>query len=261
MSEQANELKRKTEKTERSAATNKSAPKALPRLPGTITATSWTPPRRALSTDEWMRCGKALGGIASMTRWAVADWWSYGQHRYGERVQALKLEDTGIDLSLGTLMNMGVVSRAIETSRRNEVLSFGHHVCVTPLPPEQQDHWLARAESENLTVHALRAAIAQANGDSIESHGADSAAALPDEQEPDAPPPPPPLPPLPPVKRVDSDRSKLTTFNIGAAALVGLLREPPRLFAGTRVPPSHLRMIAQFVGRVAAVVDGTDEGT
>jgi hypothetical protein len=42
------------------------------------------------------------------------------------------------EYSFGTLQNYGWVARSVETSLRNEVLSFDHHRFVAPLPPAEQ---------------------------------------------------------------------------------------------------------------------------
>lgn len=47
-----------------------------------------------------------------------------------------------------TLLNCKWLSSQIEFSRRRENLSWGHHLEVASLPPDQQDYRLDRAERE-----------------------------------------------------------------------------------------------------------------
>ena len=53
-------------------------------------------------------------------------------------------------------MNLGSVARSVETSSRNEVLSFSHHVAVAALEPEDQRKWLSKAEIGRWSVNKLR---------------------------------------------------------------------------------------------------------
>ena len=112
-----------------------------------------------LSFEDWAAIGDSIARMERGVQWWIGDWWRYGEHRYGERAaQAL----SSSRWSFQTFMQAGWVAGAIETSRRREVLSFSHHVEVASLPPEQQDEWLAKAETENLTCNELRTAIHRA---------------------------------------------------------------------------------------------------
>jgi hypothetical protein len=51
------------------------------------TATSLNLPAD-LPLAEWLKIGKALCRTESSFQWYVADWWAFGEHRYGERKQA-----------------------------------------------------------------------------------------------------------------------------------------------------------------------------
>ena len=51
---------------------------------GTLTATSWTPPKE-LTFEGWAACGKALMQVERAIGWWIGDWWRAGQP-YGERV-------------------------------------------------------------------------------------------------------------------------------------------------------------------------------
>jgi DNA methylase len=128
------------------------------KLPGVISATGWQLPK-GLSFEQWAAAGQALMGIEGAVQWLIGDWWAYGEHKYAQRKAATESGGLLEDLNFETAMNYGVVARAIETSRRREVLSFKHHTEVAALTPSQQDRWLALAERENLSAAMLRRAI------------------------------------------------------------------------------------------------------
>jgi hypothetical protein len=48
--------------------------------------------------EEWRDIGRKLGRARSSVQWLIADWWVYGEHRYGAPISAgrepgLKLRD------------------------------------------------------------------------------------------------------------------------------------------------------------------------
>jgi len=73
------------------------------------------------------------------------------------------------DYEHGSLRNMVYVAEAVETSLRNDNLSWHHHKAVAPLAPEEQREMLDRAEAEGLSVAALRAIINPKQDDPPES--------------------------------------------------------------------------------------------
>lgn len=81
--------------------------------------------------QEWRDAGTLLFTVDRATAWAIGDWWIAGEHRYGERARRAL---TAGGPSLKTCMNRGSVARAIEPSRRRDVLFFGHHEAVAVLP-------------------------------------------------------------------------------------------------------------------------------
>lgn len=130
-------------------------------LPGELSRLGWRLPAD-LSFDEWTSCGQALSSIEGSVQWWLGDWWAFGEHAYGERVRVLESGGPLEDMNFQTLRNYGWVSRAFETSRRRDVLSFKHHAEVAALPLDEQDRWLDRAEREELSTMKLRSAIRQA---------------------------------------------------------------------------------------------------
>src|SRR6185437_16632391 len=63
-------------------------------------------------------------------------------------------ESVGLDYQ--TLRNYAWVARQVELWRRREKLSFQHHAEVASLPPDQQDVWLDRAQTERWSRNQLR---------------------------------------------------------------------------------------------------------
>jgi hypothetical protein len=95
-----------------------------------------------LTAQQWQHVGAALQRLDEARQWWLGDWWIAG-HKYGERSQLC--EEIGI--VFGTAANAGTVSRAIETSRRREVLSFKHHTEVCAIDdPDVQDRFLLWCE-------------------------------------------------------------------------------------------------------------------
>jgi len=106
-----------------------------------------------LPFEEWHRLGKQLSMHANASVWWLGDWLAFGQAKYGRRYkQAIAM--TGLDYQ--TLRNYAVVARRFEMSRRRDMLSFQHHAEVCPLPDEEQDAWLGRAEAHRWTRNELR---------------------------------------------------------------------------------------------------------
>ena len=128
-------------------------------LPGEITRTAWVLPKD-LSLDDWLRCGQALQEVDASVQFWIGDWWAYGTHAYGERAKAAAEGLLG-ERAFSTLMDYGSVARNVETSLRNEVVSFNHHRAVAPLEPADQKRWLDRAAKDDLSVSDLRIAIAR----------------------------------------------------------------------------------------------------
>jgi hypothetical protein len=106
------------------------------------------------SFDDWVLMGRKLCASSQVINWYIGDWWAAGQHKYGARAKAAAEGIFGKEFQ--TLANIASVCRSFETSRRREVLSFGHHEAVAALPPEEADPILAKAEKENLSVKELR---------------------------------------------------------------------------------------------------------
>jgi hypothetical protein len=125
------------------------------------TTTSLTLPK-VLTKDQWVAIGTTLGKSDSSLRWWIADWWVYGDHRYGDRKA---LAATGVfGLTFETLMVYGTVARNVKTLNRFEVLSFTHHIQVATLKPARQKRYLTQAVANGWTASKLKRQIALDNG-------------------------------------------------------------------------------------------------
>lgn len=109
-----------------------------------------------LSFAEWLEQGRRLGLMGRSAGWWIGDWLTYGNHVFGERyVRASRI--TGYDAQ--TLMNMAYVASRFDVSRRRGKLSWSHHAEIAALEPEEQDHWLTKAEEDRLSVRCMREGI------------------------------------------------------------------------------------------------------
>jgi DNA modification methylase len=108
--------------------------------------------------DECLRAIRALRFVEEGVHWAVGDVAKYLEKNYGSTYTRLA-EETGF--SEETVRGDAVVADAIETARRRTVLSWSHHREILGLEREDQDFWLDKAESENLSTRELREAISE----------------------------------------------------------------------------------------------------
>lgn len=125
-----------------------------------VTGTALALPRNT-SPDTWREVGISIARVGSASKWWLGDWWRSGEHIYGERKALVESEDWD-GPKYETCKNAGVVAAAFERSRRRDLLTFNHHVEVTPLPVEWQDQLLDEAEGERLSIAKLRQRVKQA---------------------------------------------------------------------------------------------------
>ena len=166
---------------------------------------------------------------------------------------------------------------------RIEVLSFTHHRLVAKhsTNAEVQRQWLERAAVEHWTVRQLFDAINQSclssatqnsastdesdlgapitinngNGRDADANEQDDAGANdhagdehrdgPEREQL-----------LPPRKPMTMEEKLLLTFYEHAGALVVLAKRPTKIFVNTDIPPSQLRLVAQFLYKVANEIEG-----
>jgi hypothetical protein len=118
-------------------------------IPGTMTETSLVLPS-GMDLNDWVRVGETLKRMSKSIQWWAGDWLAYGEDHYGERAfQALERADQ-------TLANWAWVCRKVEPSRRREDVSFSVHAELAPLPPDEQEQALERADAEGWTVKRAR---------------------------------------------------------------------------------------------------------
>src|ERR687892_567221 len=109
-----------------------------------------------MSFSGWLDYGRRLGVMGRSAGCWIGDWLSYGNHVFGERyVRASRI--TGYDAQ--TLMNMAYVASRFDFARRRGKLSWSHHAEIAALEPEEQDHWLTKAEEDRLSVRCMREGI------------------------------------------------------------------------------------------------------
>jgi hypothetical protein len=110
----------------------------------------------SLKYEEWEHIGKTLFNMGGAIHWWIGDWIRFGEGHYGEKYSQA-LEDTAFDYQ--TLKNDVWVCSKIEKARRQDNLSFSHHLEVASLTPIEQDTLLNRAVKEEWTRSDLREAI------------------------------------------------------------------------------------------------------
>jgi hypothetical protein len=121
----------------------------------TLSDVSWNA-AEGMSFAEWLAYGRRLGVMGRSAGWWIGDWLAYGNHAFGERY-ARASRITGYDAQ--TLMNMAYVASRFDASRRRAKLSWSHHAEIAAMEPDEQDHWLARAETDRLSVRCLRESV------------------------------------------------------------------------------------------------------
>jgi len=89
---------------------------------------------------------------------------NYSEARFGDTYSQW-LDSTG--LAYGTLANAAYVARKVDPSLWNERFDYGHYAAIAPLPPEEQQQWLAVTQTEDLGANELRRRI-QAKRDTDE---------------------------------------------------------------------------------------------
>jgi hypothetical protein len=135
-------------------------PKVTPRDPVSesspaveVSPVAWVPKQLPLPMGDWIRYGKRFGAFGRACGWWIGDWINVGNAVYGEKYsRAARI--TRLDAQ--TLMNMAYVASRFAFSRRRENVSWSHHAELAALPPEAQDVWLDRIETDSLTVQDLR---------------------------------------------------------------------------------------------------------
>lgn len=97
-----------------------------------------------------------LKKIGSTWRWIMGDlvWALAETHPDGLAYAFRIVADEDLD-DQPSLMRSVAVAKAIPLPRRRETLSWSHHAALYAMAPDEQDHWLDRAEAESMTVNAM----------------------------------------------------------------------------------------------------------
>jgi hypothetical protein len=122
------------------------------RAANAVSSVAWIP-QGDLAEAEWLATGRRLGSIGRGSQWWLGDWVRHGADRWGDRFTEAS-RATGYDRS--TLRTIAWIASRIDSSRRNENLTWDHHVQVASLDPAEQEYWLKRSEEERLTVADLK---------------------------------------------------------------------------------------------------------
>ncbi len=105
--------------------------------------------------DAWLRRGEDIARSLSRHQWEIGDWLIEGSKKW-ERKAYDAAERIFPEYRRETLRNFAYVARAIETSRRSDVLSWSHHEAVAALKPDQQQELLNYATQKHLSFAAFR---------------------------------------------------------------------------------------------------------
>jgi len=108
--------------------------------------------KRDVSKEEWMDVFKALKQVEGCVQFWIGDCLAYRQQKWGMYDDIA--EETGYDKQ--ALRDIKYVAQNVESSRRNDNLSFTHHREVASLPPEKQELFLNMAVEDKLSVRDLR---------------------------------------------------------------------------------------------------------
>lgn len=109
------------------------------------------------STQKIANMHEGSGRMHFRTICLLADALNFGEEAFGEEY-AQAIDDTRkwMQVSAKTIQNAMWIMRAVPQSLRRETLSLAHHEVVAALQDEEKDELLGKAESENLSVAALK---------------------------------------------------------------------------------------------------------
>jgi N6-adenosine-specific RNA methylase IME4 len=125
-------------------------------IPGVFTATGLNLPDET-TRDEWLEIGGFLARVHQTVAWWVGDWLNFGvEHGYIPRERYDEAALLWKRYERKTLRNFAWVTAEVESSRRRDDLSFGHHDAVAALPPAEQREWLGQAAKYEWSVSDLR---------------------------------------------------------------------------------------------------------
>ena len=111
-----------------------------------------------VSFKDWMQIGDTLLSMHRAVHYWIGDWLNYGTTKWHKEDRYLQaVPETGYDIE--TLQNDAWVCGKVQSHDRRDLLRFGHHQTIAPLPREDQVKWLEEAVKEQYTIRDLREAI------------------------------------------------------------------------------------------------------
>lgn len=123
---------------------------------GALTPTGLTLTDPDLPIGQAEAIGTLLGRMHMSVRFAIGDWLLFIENVYpAEWSQLAEV----LGLSTDTKREYMRVSERVPRSRRRPKLDWSQHRAVAALPPPEQKEWLKKAETEQMSHHALRDAL------------------------------------------------------------------------------------------------------
>jgi hypothetical protein len=107
--------------------------------------------------DEWSTLGQKLCTAGRKINWLIGDWLIDGSTRFGEKArdEARVIFRSDVDRFDPILKTC----RRFPEPRRHQALTFGHHQAVVDVDDTQAEALLDKAETQRLTVPALKAEV------------------------------------------------------------------------------------------------------
>lgn len=134
---------------------------------GALTPTGLTLTDPNLPISQAEAIGALLGRMHMSVRFAIGDWLLFVEANYPTEWSQLA---TVLGLSERTCKDYMRVSERVARSRRRPKLDWSQHRAVAALPPPEQKQWLAKAETEQLSHHALRDALRNGTPEIVQTH-------------------------------------------------------------------------------------------
>ena len=110
----------------------------------------------SISYEEFIEIGDFLLKARGSILWWAGDYLKFDEDKEREMDNSKVREILDSLYAEGTLDNAAYVARSIEPSRRRESLSFSHRQEVAPLPVDEQEYWLNKAEEKKYSIRVLR---------------------------------------------------------------------------------------------------------
>lgn len=118
--------------------------------------------RTDITFDQAMALATMAGEVKRRSSWIIGDLLVYSELRWSDTWPQIA-HATG--LAESTLENLASISRKIPPERRRPELGHSLHADVAPLPPREQERWLAKAEKHGWGKQDLREHLRAAKGD------------------------------------------------------------------------------------------------